>query len=62
MAQALQITQSTQGARWPWGGHAINQPADLHESLKECLRDLHLPTIRDEYESAAQRVVLRAKF
>jgi DNA replication protein DnaC len=23
--------------------------------LKECLRDLHLPTIRDEYESAAQR-------
>ena len=23
--------------------------------MKECLRDLHLPTIRDEYESAAQR-------
>ncbi|MGZ3336868.1 MAG: ATP-binding protein, partial [Isosphaeraceae bacterium] len=37
------------------GGHAINRPADLHESLKACLRDLHLPTIRDEYESAAQR-------
>jgi DNA replication protein DnaC len=27
----------------------------LHESLKACLRDLHLPTIRDEYESAAQQ-------
>ena len=37
------------------GGHAINRPTDLHESLKDCLRDLHLPTIRDEYESAAQR-------
>ena len=37
------------------GGHAINRPVDLHESLKACLRDLHLPTIRDEYESAAQR-------
>ena len=23
--------------------------------MKECLRDLHLPTIRDEYEAAAQR-------
>ena len=31
------------------------QSIDLHESLKACLRDLHLPTIRDEYESAAQR-------
>ena len=37
------------------GGHAINRPTDLHESLKDCLRDLHLPTIRDEYEAAAQR-------
>ena len=37
------------------GGHAINRPTDLHKSLKDCLRDLHLPTIRDEYESAAQR-------
>jgi DNA replication protein DnaC len=27
----------------------------VHESLKACLRDLHLPTIRDEYESAAGR-------
>jgi DNA replication protein DnaC len=37
------------------GGHAISRPADVHESLKDCLRDLHLPTMRDEYESAAQR-------
>ena len=37
------------------GGHAISRPADLHESLKNCLRDLHLPAMRDEYESAAQR-------
>src|SRR5262249_43339406 len=37
------------------GGDAINQPTDLHESLKDCLRSLHLPTMRDEYESAAQR-------
>ena len=27
----------------------------MHESLKACLRDLHLPTIRDEYESTAER-------
>ena len=32
------------------GGHAINRPTDLHESLKDCLRDLHLLMIRDEYE------------
>ena len=37
------------------GGLAINRPTDLHESLKDCLRDLHLPTIREEYESAAGR-------
>jgi DNA replication protein DnaC len=27
----------------------------VHESLKACLRELHLPTIRNDYESAAQR-------
>jgi DNA replication protein DnaC len=27
----------------------------VHESLKECLRELHLPAIRRDYESAAQR-------
>ena len=37
------------------GGHPISRPTDLHESLTDCLRELHLPTIRDEYESAAQR-------
>ena len=37
------------------GGHAINRSSDLHESLKNSLRELHLPAMRDEYESAAQR-------
>jgi DNA replication protein DnaC len=27
----------------------------VHESLTDCLRELHLPTIRRDYESAAQR-------
>lgn len=27
----------------------------MHESLTDCLRDLHLPAMRREYESAAQR-------
>jgi DNA replication protein DnaC len=27
----------------------------VHEALIECLRDLHLPTIRSEYEAAAER-------
>jgi DNA replication protein DnaC len=27
----------------------------VHESLTECLRELHLPTIRRDFESAAQR-------
>ena len=27
----------------------------MHESLTDCLRELHLPTIRRDYESAAQR-------
>jgi DNA replication protein DnaC len=27
----------------------------VHECLKGCLRDLHLPTIRHDYESAAER-------
>jgi len=37
------------------GGLAISRPIDLHGSLMDCLGDLHLPTIRDEYESAAER-------
>ena len=27
----------------------------MHDSLKNSLRELHLPAIKDEYESAAQR-------
>ena len=27
----------------------------MHETLTDCLRELHLPTIRRDYESAAQR-------
>ena len=27
----------------------------MHENLTDCLRELHLPTIRRDYESAAQR-------
>ena len=27
----------------------------MHESLTDCLRELHLPTIRRDYEAAAQR-------
>ena len=37
------------------GGPAITQPSDVRESLTDCLRDLHLPTMRRDYESAAAR-------
>src|SRR5262249_43172040 len=37
------------------GGFPITRASDVHEALKDCLRELHLPAIRRDYESAAQR-------
>ena len=58
-------------ARWRWSsrrwicrcttcysrpGRIFHQKRiDVHESLTDCLRELHLPTIRQAYESAAAR-------
>ena len=33
----------------------MSRPVDVHESLKDCLRELHLPAMRGEFEAAAQR-------
>src|SRR5262245_6421473 len=37
------------------GGPAIHQRSDVRESLTDCLRDLHLPAMRRDHESAAER-------
>src|SRR5258707_1023038 len=46
---------SCQGNTRDPGGFPITRPTDVHKSLIDCLRELHLPTIRRDYESAAQR-------
>src|SRR3954451_1387290 len=38
------------GVHYNPGGFPITRPTDVHEALTACLRELHLPAIRRDYE------------